>query len=162
MLRICCASLPIKQILGEDLADLKGKWEGIRNSTGKYSLNALEGLRTELEIKNDSLPVKASLLFYETKKGTIEYPILLDIAGGKLVSKKHNVILTFCRKGSRLRLKGQMEVGNYYEELAFWKNTQTCSSQSFSMSQPPEKLQAPWELLQRQGSQSAKMKAGKR
>ncbi len=124
MLRLCCASLPIKQIVNEDLVDLKGKWDGIRNSTRKYSSDTLLGLRTTLEIKNDSLPVKASFFFLETKKGIVEYPILLDIMEGKLVSTKYNVILTFCRKGSRLRLKGQMEVGNYCEELVFWKNTQ--------------------------------------
>ena len=137
MLKICGASLPIKHIANEDLADLKGKWEGTRNSTGKYSLDALLGLRTMLEIKNDSLPVKASFFFLETKKGIIEYPILLDIMEGKLVSSKYNVILTFCRKGSRLRLKGQMEVGKYHEELIFWKNTQASSFQSFRVDDRP-------------------------
>ncbi len=146
MLRICCASLPIKQIEDEDLADLKGKWEGIRNSTGKHSLNALLGLRTELEIKNDSLPMKASFFFYETRKGIIEYPILLSITEGKLASKKYSVILTLSKKGNRLRLKGQMEARNYYEELVFWKSPQTRSFQSFPLSQTPEKSHVSWEL----------------
>lgn len=149
MLKICCAPLPIKHIVNEDLADLKGKWDGIRNSTGKYSLDAWLGLRTMLEIRNDSLPVKASFFFLETKKGIIEYPILLDIMEGKLVSTKYNVVLIFCRKGSRLRLKGQMDVGNYYEELVFWKDTRTWSYQSFSVSLPPKELQTSWEHRQR-------------
>ncbi len=162
MLRVCGASLPIKQVVKEDLADLKGKWEGIRNSTGKHSLDALIGVRTDLEIKNDRLPVKASFFFFGMEKGIAEYPILLNITEGKLASKKHNVILTLSKKGNRLRLKGQMEVGNYYEELVFWKSFQTASFQPFSVSQPREKLQASWELRQRPGSQGAKMKAVKR
>ena len=140
MLKICCASLPIKPVVNEDLADLKGKWDGIRSSTGKYSLGALQGLSTLLEIKNDSLPLTASLFFLETKEGIIEYPILLDIMEGKLVSTKYNVILTLCRKENRLRLKGQMDVGKYYEEFVFWKDTRTCSFHPFPVSQPSKNL----------------------
>ncbi len=162
MLRICCAQLPIKQIVDKDLSDLKGKWEGIRNSTGKYSSEVLLGLRTGLEIKNDSLPLRASFCLFETKKGIAEYPILLDITEGKLASKKHSVVLTFCRKRNRLRLEGRMEVGNYYEELVFWKNTQTSSFQSLSVSQPPRKLLSLSGVTSPAGLQSAKIKAVKR
>ncbi len=121
MLRICGASFPIKCIVVEDLADLKGKWDGVRNSIGKSSTETLRGLRTLLEIRNDRFPVQASLLFYETKKGIKEYSVLLDAMEGKLASRKYKVTLTFSRKGGRLRLRGQMETGDYCEELLFWK-----------------------------------------
>ncbi len=124
MLRMCGASLPIKCIVNEDLGDLKGKWDGVRNSIGKFSAETLRGLRTLLEIKNPRSPVQASLFFYETKKGIKEYSVLLDITEGKLVSRRYNVTLTLSRKGSRLRLKGEMDVGHYHEELLFWKNTE--------------------------------------
>ncbi len=124
MLRICGASFPIKCIADEDLSDLKGKWDGIRNSVSKSSTETLRGLRTLLEIKNPRSPVQASFFFYETKKGIKEYSLLLDIMEGKLVSRRHNVTLTLSRKGSRLRLKGEMSVGHYHEELLFWKNAE--------------------------------------
>ncbi len=122
MLRICGASLPIKCIIDEDLADLKGKWDGIRNSVGRSSTETLRGLRTLLEIKSHRCPVQASLFFCETKKGIEEYSTLLDVMEGRLVSRKYNLTLTFSRKGTRLRLKGEMDMGDYHEELLFWKN----------------------------------------
>jgi len=124
MLRICSAQLPIKPIIDEDLADLKGKWDGIRNSAGNFSPETLRGLRTLLEIKNHRFPSEASLFFYEAKKGMKEFSVLLNVMEGRLVSRKYNIILTFSRKGSRLRLKGEMDVGHYHEELLFWKNTE--------------------------------------
>ncbi len=131
MLKICCASLPIKQIVEEDMADLKGKWEGIRNSSGRYRSGYLPGLRTVLEIRNDSFPLKASLFFLERKEGIIEYPILFEVVEGKLASKEYGLTLTFCAKGNRLRLKGQMDVGNCCEELVFWKDTRAWSFRPF-------------------------------
>jgi len=45
-----------------NLADLKGKWTGSRTTEGRIGIN------TDLEISNDSLPVKGKLIFYNVRK----------------------------------------------------------------------------------------------
>jgi len=56
-----CATVPVKPIASSDLPDLKGKWEGIREIVIGF-------LRTfsyaELEIYNDTLPVKGKLILH--------------------------------------------------------------------------------------------------
>ena len=45
-----------------NLADLKGKWTGSRDTEARIGLN------TDLEISNDSLPVEGKLTFYNVRK----------------------------------------------------------------------------------------------
>jgi hypothetical protein len=45
-----------------NLADLKGKWVGSRDTGGRIGIN------TDLEILNDSLPVQGKLIFYNVRK----------------------------------------------------------------------------------------------
>ena len=56
-----CATVPIRPIASSDLPDLKGRWEGTREIV-------IQVLRTysfaELEIYNDTLPLKGKLTLY--------------------------------------------------------------------------------------------------
>ncbi len=56
-----CATVPIKPIASSDLPDLKGKWEGTR----EIVLNFLRTFSyAQLEIFNDTLPLKGKLTLY--------------------------------------------------------------------------------------------------
>jgi hypothetical protein len=46
----------------DNLADLKGKWEGSRDVGGRI------GVSTDLEISNDTLPVEGKFTFYNVRK----------------------------------------------------------------------------------------------
>jgi len=56
-----CATVPVKPIASSDLPDLKGRWEGTRELV-------IQVLRTysfaQLEIYNDTLPLKGKLTLY--------------------------------------------------------------------------------------------------
>lgn len=56
-----CATVPVKPIASSDLPDLKGRWEGTReiviNFTRTFSY-------AELDIANDTLPLKGKLTLY--------------------------------------------------------------------------------------------------
>ena len=45
-----------------NLADLKGKWVGSRNTGARVGIN------TDLEISNDSLPVQGKFIFYDVQR----------------------------------------------------------------------------------------------
>jgi hypothetical protein len=121
MLKMCGASLPLAEIMERDLPGLKGVWEGMRSGTEPYFSTPIQGRRTILEIKTDSLPIHASFFFHETKRGILEYPIVFEIRDGKLVSRKYHAVLTLCKKEGRVRLMGQMDAGRRYEAFLFWK-----------------------------------------
>jgi hypothetical protein len=56
------AAMTKEPITEANLSDLKGKWEGWRTSTGG-------NFRTELEIDNDTLPLKGKFIFHDVKRG---------------------------------------------------------------------------------------------
>ena len=58
-----CASMPIEPISKGNLSDLRGKWEGLRTLTGGT-------FRTEMEIYNDTLPLKGKFIFHDVKRKT--------------------------------------------------------------------------------------------
>ena len=116
----CVASLPIKRVANEDLTDLKGKWEGFRNTSGAENHS---NLKTTMDIKNDNVPIEARIYFHQTTSGVIEYGVLLDVVDGKLVSRSYNLVFSLFREGNRLQLKGPMTLPrNYHEELTFSKS----------------------------------------
>ena len=56
-----CATVPVRPITSSDLPDLKGKWEGTR----EIVLNFLRTFSfAQLEIYNDTVPVKGKLTLY--------------------------------------------------------------------------------------------------
>ena len=55
------AAMTKEPITEANLSDLKGKWEGWRTSTGG-------NFRTELEIDNDTLPLKGKFIFHDVKR----------------------------------------------------------------------------------------------
>jgi len=58
-----CASMPREAISEGNLSYLTGKWEGKRYLKG-YTF------RTEMEIYNDTLPLKGKFIFHEVKRKT--------------------------------------------------------------------------------------------
>jgi hypothetical protein len=55
------AAMTKEPISESNLSDLKGKWEGWRTLTGS-------DFRTELEIYNDTLPLKGKFIFHDVKR----------------------------------------------------------------------------------------------
>jgi hypothetical protein len=56
-----CATVPRKPIASSDLPDLKGKWEGSRELILGFLRTSTY---TEMEIFNDTLPVKGKVIIY--------------------------------------------------------------------------------------------------
>ena len=68
-----------------NLSDLKGKWEGWRTITGR-------NFRTELEIYNDTLPLKGKFIFHEIqRKGMMSGTNTLEFKQGMI--KDNNLYL---------------------------------------------------------------------
>jgi hypothetical protein len=58
-----CASMPREPISEGNLSDLRGEWKGSRTvRQGTF--------RTEMEIYNESLPLKGKFIFHEVKRKT--------------------------------------------------------------------------------------------
>jgi hypothetical protein len=55
------AAMKREPISEGNLSDLKGKWEGVRTVARTHNM------RTELEIYNDTLPLKGKFIFHEIK-----------------------------------------------------------------------------------------------
>jgi hypothetical protein len=85
-----------------NVSDLKGKWEGWR--TGPVGAT---GLRTDLEIYSDTLPVKGKLMFHDVKRRGMK-----DVAG-EVVQEFTG---TINENGNLLAKSGQ----NYFE-LSLYK-----------------------------------------
>jgi hypothetical protein len=64
-----CATVPIKPIASSDLPDLKGKWEGTREIVIGFTRTFYY---TEMEIFNDTLPVKGKVVIYIEEPRGIE------------------------------------------------------------------------------------------
>jgi hypothetical protein len=58
---VSCASMKREPISEGNLSDLRGKWEGWRSISGR-------DLRTEMEIYNDTLPLKGKFIFHDVKR----------------------------------------------------------------------------------------------
>ena len=92
-----------------NLADLKGKWVGSRNTGARVGIN------TDLEISNDSLPLQGKLTFYNVRKagGKSDTTEIRDFKGkindqGNLFFKGPNneVELSLYKDGDKMKLEG--------------------------------------------------------
>lgn len=113
MVLVSYAAMTREPISTSNLSDLKGKWEGWRSSpTG--SLN----LRTELEIYNDTLPLKGKLTFHDVlRKGMTRGTHTGDFTRG-IINKEGNFYLKEGENYYELSLykgDGKMKLeGEYY------------------------------------------------
>jgi len=99
-----------KVVLSEsNLADLKGKWVGSRNTAARMGIN------TDLEISNDSLPVQGKLTFYNVRKagGKSDTTEIRDFKGkindqGNLFFKGPNneLELSLYKDDGKMKLEG--------------------------------------------------------
>jgi hypothetical protein len=99
-----------KVVLSEsNLADLKGKWVGSRNTAARMGIN------TDLEISNDSLPVEGKLIFYNVRKagGKSDTTEIRDFKGkindqGNLFFKGPNneLELSLYKDDGKMKLEG--------------------------------------------------------
>lgn len=62
MVLVSYAAMEKEPLSTNNLSDLKGKWEGWR------SLGGTHNSRTELDIYNDTLPLKGKLTFHDVKR----------------------------------------------------------------------------------------------
>jgi len=92
-----------------NLADLKGKWLGSRDTGGRTGIN------TDLEIFNDSLPVQGKIIFYNVRKagGKSDTTEIRDFKGkindqGNLFFKGPNneVELSLYKDDGKMKLEG--------------------------------------------------------
>jgi len=63
MVFVSYAAMQKEPITRNNLSDLKGKWEGWR-TLAQGSVN----LRTEMDISNDTLPIKGALTFHDVQR----------------------------------------------------------------------------------------------
>jgi hypothetical protein len=101
------AAMTKEPISENNLSDLKGKWEGWRTLTGG-------NFRTELEIDNDTLPLKGKFTFHDVKrKGKMSGTNTMDFGKGRIkdnnfyVKKEENEIELSLHKGDgKMKLEG--------------------------------------------------------
>jgi hypothetical protein len=104
-----------KIVLSKDnLADLKGKWTGARDTHGRLAQD------TDLEIANDSVPVECKFTFYHVrKKGTGPASDTTEIHNFKAkINDQGNLFFTGSKNEVELSLyedDGKMKLdGNYH------------------------------------------------
>ncbi len=88
MVFVSCAPMQKIAISEGNLAQLKGKWTGIRSLDRNVTLN------TDLEISNDSFPVQGKWIFHEVRvpdKPDVTY--VIDFKGGE-INDKGNLSIT--------------------------------------------------------------------
>jgi len=112
MVLVSCATVPKKPITKSDLSDLKGKWEGTRTTLG--GVTAL----TDLEIYNDTLPLKGKLMVHNILvRGTTYRTETLEFNNGG-INKEGNFMLQHGDNVFELSLykgEGKMKLeGEYY------------------------------------------------
>jgi hypothetical protein len=84
-----CATVPKKPITSSDLPDLKGKWEGTRELILGFTRTFAY---VEMEIFNDTLPLKGKVVIYVREYGGTE-PRTYSFDDGK-VDSEGNLIIT--------------------------------------------------------------------
>jgi hypothetical protein len=104
------AAMTKEPISEGNLSDLKGKWEGWRTLRGR-------DLRTELEIYNDTLPLKGKFLFHDLqRKGKMSGTYTLEFNQGMI--KNDNLYLKHGQDYFELSLHkgdGKMKLeGDFY------------------------------------------------
>ena len=93
------AAMTREPISEGNLSDLKGKWEGWR------TFGVSQSFRTELEIDNDTLPLKGKFVFHDVKRaGVTSGTNTMEFKGGRI-------------ENGNFYLKG----GQYYWELSLHK-----------------------------------------
>jgi hypothetical protein len=104
------AAMTKEPISEGNLSDLKGKWEGWRTLRGR-------DLRTELEIDNDTLPLKGKFIFHDLqRKGKMSGTYILEFNQGMI--KDNNLYLKHGQDYFELSLRkgdGKMKLeGDFY------------------------------------------------
>jgi len=85
---VSCAAMQKIAISEGNLAQLKGKWTGSRSPDPSSTLN------TDLEISNDSFPVRGKLIFHGAgMSGNSDTTNIIDFKGGT-VNDKGNLLIT--------------------------------------------------------------------
>jgi len=115
-----CASMPREPISEGDLSYLTGKWEGRRNvRQGTF--------RTEMEIYNDSLPLKGKVIWHDVKRkgsGTYTWEFMEGmIKDGKLYVKRgqNYVELSLYKGDGKMRLDGVVFTEGYEGTIILFK-----------------------------------------
>jgi len=107
-----------------NLADLKGKWIGNRNTAARGGLN------TDLEISNDSLPVQGKLTFYNVRKAggksdtteTREFKAKINDQGNLFFKgSKNEVELSLYKDDGKMKLDGNYHWGGDSGAMSFKK-----------------------------------------
>ena len=92
-----------------NLADLKGKWLGSRDTGGRTGIN------TDLEIFNDSLPVQGKIIFYNVRKAggksdtteTREFKAKINDQGNLFFKGPNNELeLSLYKDDGKMKLEG--------------------------------------------------------
>jgi hypothetical protein len=107
------AALIKEPISKDNLSDLKGNWEGWRSLTkGNF--------RTELEINNDTLPLKGKFTFHDVqRKGKMSGTNTMNFAKGKIkdgnfyLKQKGGAIeveLSLHKGDGKMKLKGSFDL----------------------------------------------------
>jgi len=115
-----CASMPREPISEGDLSYLTGKWEGRRNvRQGTF--------RTEMEIYNDSLPLKGKVIWHDVKRkgsGTYTWEFMEGmIKDGKLYVKRgqNYVELSLYKGDGKMKLDGVVFTEGYEGTIILFK-----------------------------------------
>jgi len=115
-----CASMPREPISEGNLSYLTGKWEGrryVRQGT----------FRTEMEIYNDTLPLKGKLIFHEVKRktgGTYTWEFMQGmIKDSNLYIKRgqNNIELSLHKGDGKMKLEGDLFVEGYEGTITLYK-----------------------------------------
>ena len=115
-----CASMPREPISEGNLSYLTGKWEGKRYvSKGTF--------RTEMEIYNDTLPLKGKFIWHEVKRkrgGTYTWEFMQGmIKDSKLYIKRgqNNVELSLYKGDGKMKLEGVFFTEGYEGTITLYK-----------------------------------------
>ena len=114
------ASMAIEPISEGNLSDLTGKWEGKRYVRGGT-------FRTEMEIYNDTLPLKGKFIFYDVKRkggGTYSWEFMQGmIKDGKFYVKRgQNYFKLSLHKGDgKMKLEGDQFVDGNEGTITLYK-----------------------------------------
>ena len=115
-----CASMPREPISEGNLSYLTGKWEGrryVRQGT----------FRTEMEIYNDTLPLKGKLIFHEVKRktgGTYTWEFMQGMIkdSNLYIKRGQNYFELSLHKGDgKMKLEGDLFVEGYEGTITLYK-----------------------------------------
>jgi len=125
MALVSCATLPNKPISKSDLPSLKGKWEGQRTTGAGTAAN------TDLEIFNDTLPLKGTLTVHNvvTRQGTPGRTVVHEFQGGTIneagnfILKSDQILfeLSLYQGEGKMKLEGDYYYWGFKGKVVFYK-----------------------------------------